>query len=134
MDAATTFPAPDSLDDAQAASLFVGYQTSWFALHRRTQIRSGDILLVHAAAGGVGSSAVQLGKAAGATVIGVVGGGEGVAPRPRSPAPSEPTSSSTATSRTSSRWSSRSPKMRLQALQRGRREIYSKAGIKCTTN
>ncbi|MFC5676220.1 NADPH:quinone oxidoreductase family protein [Aeromicrobium endophyticum] len=75
MDAATTFPAPDSLDDAQAASLFVGYQTSWFALHRRTQIAPGDVLLVHAAAGGVGSSAVQLGKAAGATVIGVVGGG-----------------------------------------------------------
>ncbi len=73
MDASTTFPAPDSLDDAQAASLFVGYQTSWFALHRRTQIASGDVLLVHAAAGGVGSSAVQLGKAAGATVIGVVG-------------------------------------------------------------
>lgn len=73
MDASTTFPAPDSLDDAQAASLFVGYQTSWFALHRRTQIAAGDVLLVHAAAGGVGSSAVQLGKAAGATVIGVVG-------------------------------------------------------------
>lgn len=73
MDAATTFPAPDSLDDAQAASLFVGYQTSWFALHRRTQIGPDDVLLVHAAAGGVGSSAVQLGKAAGATVVGVVG-------------------------------------------------------------
>jgi NADPH2:quinone reductase len=73
MDVATTFPAPESLDDAQAASLFVGYQTSWFALHRRTQIAAGDVLLVHAAAGGVGSSAVQLGKAAGATVIGVVG-------------------------------------------------------------
>lgn len=72
MEAASTFPAPAGLDDAQAASLFVGYQTSWFALHRRTQIAAGDVLLVHAAAGGVGSSAVQLGKAAGATVIGVV--------------------------------------------------------------
>lgn len=72
MDAATTFPAPASLDDAQASALFVGYQTSWFALHRRTHIAAGDVLLVHAAAGGVGSSAVQLGKAAGATVIGVV--------------------------------------------------------------
>lgn len=73
MDVGTTFPAPPGLDDAEAASLFIGYQTSWFALHRRTRIAAGDTLLVHAAAGGVGSSAVQLGKAAGATVIGVVG-------------------------------------------------------------
>ncbi len=73
MEATTTFPAPGSLDDAQAAALYIGYQTSWFALHRRTQVRAGDVLLVHAAAGGVGSSAVQLGKAAGATVVGVVG-------------------------------------------------------------
>jgi len=73
MESATTFAAPASLDDAQAASLYIGYQTSWFALHQRTHIAAGDVLLVHAAAGGVGSSAVQLGKAAGATVIGVVG-------------------------------------------------------------
>ena len=76
MDVATTFPAPTSLDDAQAASLYIGYQTGWFGLHRRAGLRSGETLLVHAAAGGVGSAAVQLGKAAGATVIGVVGGPE----------------------------------------------------------
>lgn len=66
------YPAPDSLDDAEASALSIGYQTSWFALHRRTQLQPGETLLVHAAAGGVGSTAVQLGKAAGATVIGVV--------------------------------------------------------------
>ncbi|MFD3428106.1 NADPH:quinone oxidoreductase family protein [Nocardia fluminea] len=76
LDADSAFPAPDSLDDAEAAALVIGYQTSWFALHRRTQVRPGETLLVHAAAGGVGSSAVQLGKAAGARVIGVVGGQE----------------------------------------------------------
>jgi NADPH:quinone reductase len=76
MAAASTFPAPGSLDDAQAASLYLGYQTSWFALHRRAVLRPGEWLLVHAAAGGVGSSAVQLGKAAGARVIAVVGGPE----------------------------------------------------------
>ena len=76
MDAATTFPAPDGLDDAQASSLYIGYQTGWFALHRRIAIQPGETLLVHAAAGGVGSAAVQLGKAAGARVIGVVGGPE----------------------------------------------------------
>jgi NADPH:quinone reductase len=74
MTAARALPAPDTLDDAEAASLYIGYQTSWFALHRRTTLVAGETLLVHAAAGGVGSAAVQLGKAAGATVIGVVGG------------------------------------------------------------
>ncbi|WP_280340599.1 NADPH:quinone oxidoreductase family protein [Nocardia neocaledoniensis] len=74
LDAENAFPAPESLDDAEAAALVIGYQTSWFALHRRTQLRPGETLLVHAAAGGVGSTAVQLGKAAGARVIGVVGG------------------------------------------------------------
>jgi len=74
MDAATAFPAPESLDDAEAAALHIGYQTAWFGLHRRAALKAGETLLVHAAAGGVGSAAVQLGKAAGATVIGVVGG------------------------------------------------------------
>lgn len=76
MEAAATFAAPDSLDDAAASALFIGYQTGWFALHRRAHLQEGETLLVHAAAGGVGSAAVQLGKAAGARVIGVVGGPE----------------------------------------------------------
>ena len=74
MDATDAFTVPAGLSDAQAAALFIGHQTSWFALHRRTQVHPGDVVLVHAAAGGVGSSAVQLAKAAGATVVGVVGG------------------------------------------------------------
>lgn len=76
MDEVNTFPAPAMLDDAEASALTIGYQTGWFALHRRTQLLPGETLLVHAAAGGVGSAAVQLGKAAGARVIGVVGGPE----------------------------------------------------------
>ncbi|MEU1688362.1 NADPH:quinone oxidoreductase family protein [Micromonospora sp. NPDC005707] len=79
LDAASTFPAPAALDDAEAAALYIGYQTGWFGLHRRAGLRAGETLLVHAAAGGVGSAAVQLGKAAGARVIGVVGGPEKVA-------------------------------------------------------
>lgn len=75
-DAAALLPAPGSLDDAEAAALHIGYQTGWFALHRRARLEAGETLLVHAAAGGVGSAAVQLAKAAGATVIGVVGGTE----------------------------------------------------------
>ncbi|MFM9446567.1 NADPH:quinone oxidoreductase family protein [Streptomyces acidiscabies] len=73
---AALFPAPESLDDAEAAALHIGYQTGWFGLHRRARLEAGETLLVHAAAGGVGSAAVQLGKAAGARVIGVVGGPE----------------------------------------------------------
>ncbi|AJT62772.1 NADPH:quinone oxidoreductase family protein [Streptomyces chattanoogensis] len=73
-DAKALLPAPDALDDAEAAALHIGYQTGWFALHRRAHLKEGETLLVHAAAGGVGSAAVQLGKAAGARVIGVVGG------------------------------------------------------------
>ncbi|MEU1279226.1 NADPH:quinone oxidoreductase family protein [Streptomyces sp. NPDC005805] len=75
-DAAALLPAPEALDDAEAAALHIGYQTGWFGLHRRAALQEGETLLVHAAAGGVGSAAVQLGKAAGATVIGVVGGPE----------------------------------------------------------
>ncbi|MFE3956989.1 NADPH:quinone oxidoreductase family protein [Nocardia sp. NPDC059091] len=76
LEAAQTFTAPTALDDAEAASLFIGYQTGWFGLYRRAALQAGETLLVHAAAGGVGSAAVQLGKAAGARVIGVVGGPE----------------------------------------------------------
>ncbi|MET9566143.1 MULTISPECIES: NADPH:quinone oxidoreductase family protein [Streptomyces] len=75
-DAAALLPAPEALDDAEAAALHIGYQTGWFGLHRRARLEAGETLLVHAAAGGVGSAAVQLGKAAGATVIGVVGGAD----------------------------------------------------------
>ncbi|WP_030243977.1 NADPH:quinone oxidoreductase family protein [Streptomyces sp. NRRL S-350] len=74
LDAAAAFPAPEALDDAEAAALHIGYQTAWFALHRRARLRAGETLLVHAAAGGVGSAAVQLGRAAGARVVAVVGG------------------------------------------------------------
>jgi len=74
MDAEAILPAPERLDDAEAAAFFITYQTGWFGLHRRAGLAAGETLLVQAAAGGVGSGAVQLGKAAGARVIGVVGG------------------------------------------------------------
>jgi NADPH2:quinone reductase len=74
MNAEAILPAPDGLDDAEAAAFFITYQTGWFGLHRRARLAAGETLLVQAAAGGVGSGAVQLGKAAGARVIGVVGG------------------------------------------------------------
>ena len=78
VDAGLTFPVPEGLDDAEAAPFLLTYQTGWFGLYRRARLAVGETLLVHAAAGGVGSGAVQLGKAAGARVIGVVGGAEKV--------------------------------------------------------
>jgi NADPH2:quinone reductase len=76
MDASAALPAPAALDDAEAAPFYITYETCWIGLHRRARLQKGETLLVHAAAGGVGSGAVQLGKAAGARVIGVVGGPE----------------------------------------------------------
>src|SRR3954467_13842199 len=67
-------PAPPGLDDVSASAFLISYHTAWFGLFRRAGLRVGETLLVHAAVGGVGSAAVQLGKAAGARVIGVVGG------------------------------------------------------------
>jgi NADPH2:quinone reductase len=60
----------------QAAGMFVTYQTGICALEHRGRLQPGETLLVHAAAGGVGSAAVQLGKALGARVIGTAGGPE----------------------------------------------------------
>ena len=77
--AAEVLPAPAGLDDAAASAFFIAYQTGWFGLHRRAALQAGETLLVLAAAGGVGTAAVQLGKAAGATVIAVVGGPDKVA-------------------------------------------------------
>src|SRR5262249_38076292 len=59
------FPVPESMSFASAAALHVTYQTGHLALHRRAHLQSGEVLLVHAGAGGVGSAAIQLGLAAG---------------------------------------------------------------------
>lgn len=64
---------PDGMPFPEAAAFFVNYQTGWFGLHRRAGLQPGEVLLVHAGAGGVGSAAIQLGKAAGARVIATAG-------------------------------------------------------------
>lgn len=70
------FHIPDSLSYNEAAALFITYQTAYYALHRNAHIRKGETLLVHAGSGGVGSAAIQLGKAAGAIVIATAGSDE----------------------------------------------------------
>jgi NADPH2:quinone reductase len=68
-----TVAVPDTMSFPEAAAFFVNYQTGWFGLHRRARIRHGDVVLVHAGAGGVGSAAIQLAKAAGARVVATAG-------------------------------------------------------------
>ncbi|KAF5020116.1 hypothetical protein F66182_7879 [Fusarium sp. NRRL 66182] len=62
-------PVPDGWSFKEAAGLFVTAPTSYSALVVRAEIKKGDYVLVHAAAGGVGLAAVQVAKAFGATVI-----------------------------------------------------------------
>ena len=69
---------PESFAMEKAAAVPVNYGTTWFALHDRARIADGETLLVTGAAGGTGSAAIQLGKAAGAKVIAVAGGEEKV--------------------------------------------------------
>ena len=66
----------DNFAYEKAAAVPVNYGTTWFALHQRGNIQRGETLLITGAAGGTGSAAIQLGKAAGATVIAVAGGSE----------------------------------------------------------
>lgn len=72
------FPVPQGMPAPAAASLLITYQTGWVGLHRRAGLRAGETLLVHAGAGGVGSAAIQLGRAAGARVIATAGGAKKV--------------------------------------------------------
>ncbi len=65
------FALPDNLSFAQGAALPMNYLTVHFALTRRGELREGQTVLVHGAAGGVGTAAVQLASAMGARVIAV---------------------------------------------------------------
>jgi NADPH2:quinone reductase len=74
--AVSVFDAPEQLDDAEATAFVLTFQASHLALFRRGRLRAGETLVVHSAASGLGTAGVQLGKAAGATVIAVAGGPE----------------------------------------------------------
>jgi NADPH2:quinone reductase len=74
--ATKTFRVPDRMSFEEAAAMIVIYQTSYFALAHRTNVGEGEWLLVHAGAGGVGLSAMQIGKAMGARVIATAGSRE----------------------------------------------------------
>jgi NADPH2:quinone reductase len=71
-----TFPLPDALDFAQGAGLILNYHTAYFALKLRGRLAEGETVLVHGAAGGVGTAAIQVAKGLGARTIGVVSSDE----------------------------------------------------------
>jgi len=67
---------PESIDDRTAAAMMLQGMTAQYLLRRTYPVRSGDTILIHAAAGGVGLIACQWAKVLGATVIGTVGSDE----------------------------------------------------------
>ncbi|MDR3518841.1 MAG: NADPH:quinone oxidoreductase family protein [Azospirillaceae bacterium] len=69
VDVRDVYPIPDSMDFVTAAGFAIAYGTAHLALVAQARLRSGEVLVVHGAAGGVGLTAVEVGKALGATVI-----------------------------------------------------------------
>jgi NADPH2:quinone reductase len=67
-----TFPIPDAMSFEQGAALVLNYHTAYFALRLRGRLAEGETMLVHGAAGGVGTAVLQVAKGLGATTIGVV--------------------------------------------------------------
>jgi NADPH2:quinone reductase len=72
----TVFPLPGAVDFPAGAALPINYLTAHFALQHRAQLTAGQTVLVHGAAGGVGTAAIQFARAHGATVIAVASTGE----------------------------------------------------------
>lgn len=76
IDARAVVPIPDAMDFTTAAAFPVAYGTSHFALTHRGALKPGETLVVAGAAGGVGLTAVEIGKRLGARVIAIAGGPE----------------------------------------------------------
>ena len=67
-----TFPLSDDLSYGQGAGLILNYHTAWFSLVLRGRLKEGETVLVHGAAGGVGTAGIQVAKGVGARTIAVV--------------------------------------------------------------
>lgn len=67
----TLIPLPDGIDFTDAAAFTVAYGTSHVALETRAQLKAGETLIINGASGGVGLTALEIGKMMGATVIGL---------------------------------------------------------------
>ncbi|MCB1142329.1 MAG: NADPH:quinone oxidoreductase family protein [Leptospiraceae bacterium] len=71
-----TYLMPDSMSFEEGAGFHVIYQSSYFGVVERAKLQAGETLLVHAGAGGIGTSSIQIGKALGARVIATAGSDE----------------------------------------------------------
>src|SRR3954465_3712244 len=71
-----TFKLPDELDFAQGAGLVLNYHTAYFCLKLRGRLEEGETVLVHGAAGGVGTASIQVANGLGAKTIAVVSSDE----------------------------------------------------------
>ena len=71
-----TFKLPDELDFAQGAALVLNYHTAWFSLVMRGRLEEGEWVLVHGAAGGVGTASLQVAAGLGAKTIAIVSSDE----------------------------------------------------------
>ena len=69
---ASVFPLPEAVGFEKAAALPMNYLTAQFALETRAQVRAGETVLVHGAAGGVGTACMQVAHGYGARTIAVV--------------------------------------------------------------
>ncbi len=77
--AISMFPVPDSIPVPDAAALYFPFHLAWLGLVDRADLQRGETVLIHAAAGGSGSAAIQIAKHLGARVITTVGSAEKVA-------------------------------------------------------
>jgi NADPH2:quinone reductase len=71
-----TFPLSDELDFAQGGGLVMNYHTAYFSLKMRGRLADGEAVLVHGAAGGIGTATIQVAKGLGARTIAVVSSDE----------------------------------------------------------
>ena len=71
-------PLPEKISYGQGAGVWVPYGTAYHALYHSAEARAGETVLVHGASGGVGSAAVQMGRAIGLTVFGTAGTQKGL--------------------------------------------------------
>ncbi|MCB1193252.1 MAG: NADPH:quinone oxidoreductase family protein [Leptospiraceae bacterium] len=72
------YPMPASMNFEEGAGFIVTYQSSYFAVVERGHLKPSETLLVHSGAGGIGTSAIQIGKAIGAKIYATVGSEEKV--------------------------------------------------------
>ncbi len=76
IDARWLVSLPAAIDERTAAAVMLKGLTAWYLLHRSYRVQRGDSILLHAAAGGVGSLVAQWARSLGARVIGIVGSEE----------------------------------------------------------